>query len=98
MIREYKQYWIAFLCSALTGSIILALGSSTHTFPLFLEIIFGAVFIALITLLIGLVILVISWIFSGEFTLFRFIRISVTVSIVMTLIYIISFFLELRQR
>src|SRR5687768_13714206 len=98
MMREYKEYWIAFLGSALTGSIMLALSPSTHSsLPLFLEIIFGTVLLVLLTLTLAVIILAISWIFRGDFTLFRFIRISVIVSVVLTLIYIISFLLELRR-
>jgi hypothetical protein len=99
MMREYKEYWIAFLGSAMTGSIMLALSPSTDSsLPLFLEIIFGTVLLVLLALTLAVIILAVSWIFRGDFTLLRFIRISVTVSIIMSLIYIISFFLELRRQ
>lgn len=75
----------------MTGAIVLALHPDNNDFPLIVEILIGTFMLMLFSAVIALPILVISWVFIRDVTLFRFIRISVIVCVVMTLVQIISY-------
>ena len=96
IIEDYKDYWIGFLGAAVTGGIVLALHPDNNDFPLIVEILLGMMMLLLFSFIIALPILAISWIFVREFRLFRFIRISVIVCVVMTLVQIISYLMGMR--
>jgi len=91
MIKEYKDYWIGFLITALLESTISAFSKPTNDFPIIIEVLLGTIVVILISSILGVVILGISWVFTKQFTLFKFLRTSVIICAVLTIFTILSF-------
>lgn len=97
VIRNYKDYWLGLLGSSFTGSIILALHPGGTDFPLVIEILLGTTTLFVLAFLLAIPILAISWIFIRNGTFLRLIQFAVIVSVIMTLVYILSFLLQLQR-
>ena len=98
MMIKYRDYWVALFISSAIGAIVPNLDKHGDSLPFLASVLLGIFFLIILALVAGLVILAVSWIFTKDFSLLRFMRITATVSIVMTLIFIISLFLELSQK
>lgn len=92
IIKAYKDYWIGFVVISAIGATVLAFKSREYS--LFVEILFGTVMGMIISMLAGLVIFLLTWLFTKDFSFLRFLRISIIVCFILTFTQIIDSFLN----
>lgn len=90
-MTKHKDYLIGAIVSVIIGATALAFQPTSDQFALPVQIILGALTALIICSLIALIILGVSWIFTKDFSLFRFIRIGTIVCVVWAIFSILSF-------
>jgi hypothetical protein len=89
-MTKYKDYLIGAIISILIGATALVFQPTSDQFALPIQIILGALTALIICSLIAVIILAVSWIFTKNFSLFRFIKIGTIVCVIWSLFSIIS--------
>lgn len=89
-MAKHKDYLIGAIVSVLIGATALAFQPTSDQFVLPVQILLGALAVLIICSLIALIILGVSWIFTKDFSLFRFIKIGTIVCVIWSLFSIIS--------
>lgn len=96
-MMKYRDYLIGNIVSVLIGATALALQPTSDKFILPVQIILGALTALAGCSLIALVILGISWIFTRDFSLARFIKIGTIITIIWSLLSVISVIMKLKS-
>lgn len=96
-MRQHRDYIIGAIVSVFIGATALAFQPNTDPFPLPIQIFLGAAFTLLACSLIALVILGVSWLFTKNFSLSRFIRIGTIVCVVWSMLSVLSFVMSFKD-
>jgi hypothetical protein len=89
-IKEHKDYLIGMTLTCLVGAVVLTFGPNPIDFPILIYIPLTTVTAIILCAIIGGLVLGVSWIFTKNFTLTRFIKFSTVTSILWTLSVILS--------
>ena len=89
-IKEHKDYLIGMTLTCLVGAIVMTFGPNPIDFPILVYIPLTTVTAIILCAIIGGLVLGVSWIFTKNFTLARFIKFSTVTSILWTLSVILS--------
>lgn len=92
VLSRHKDYLIGFLIIAGIGAIVNALNGSTFNFVV--DVIVGVVFFLLLLMLVGMLVSGAIWFVKGNFLFERFIKISVIVCFIMTLVHVVDLILK----
>ena len=90
MIKEHKDYLIGMTLTCLVGAIVLTFGPNPIDFPILIYIPLTTVTAIILCAIVGGLVLGVSWIFTKNFTLTRFIKFSTVTSVLWTLSVILS--------
>jgi len=89
-IKEHKDYLIGMTLTCLVGAIVMTFGPNPIDFPILVYIPLTTVTAIILCAIIGGLVLGVSWIFTKNFTLTRFIKFSTVTSVLWTLSVILS--------
>jgi len=89
-IKEHKDYLIGMTLTCLIGAIVMTFGPNPIDFPILVYIPLTTVTAIILCAIIGGLVLGVSWIFTKNFTLRRFIKFSTVTSVIWTLSVILS--------
>lgn len=89
-VKEQKVYLIGITLTCLLGAVIMTLGPNPIDFPILIYIPLATVTAIILCAIIGGLFLGISWIFTKNFTLTRFLKFSAVTSVLWTLSVILS--------
>ena len=89
-IKEHKDYLIGMTLTCLVGAIVMAFGPKPIEFPILIYIPLRTVSAIILCAIVGGLVLGVSWIFTKNFTLTRFIKFSTVTSVLWTLSVILS--------
>lgn len=89
-IKEHKDYLIGMTLTCLVGAIVMTFGPNPLDFPILVYIPLTTVTAIILCAIIGGLVLGVSWIFTKNFTLTRFIKFSTVTSVLWTLSVILS--------
>ena len=90
MIKEHKDYLIGMTLTCLVGAIVMAFCRNPIDFPILIYIPLTTVTAIILCAIVGGLVLGVSWIFTKNFTLTRFIKFSTVTSVLWTLSVILS--------
>jgi hypothetical protein len=84
-IKEHKDYLIGMTLTCLIGAIVMTFGPDPIEYPIVIYIPMRIVSAIIFCAVIGGLVLGVSWIFTKNFTLTRFVKICTVTSVLWTL-------------
>lgn len=93
-LSHHKDYLIGFLIISGVGAVVNAFNASTFNFVV--DVLIGVVFFLLLSMLVGGLVSCAIWLVKKDFVFERFIKISVVVCLIMTLMHIVHLIFNFR--